>query len=414
MTLFKSFTAALAAFSLSSGVWLAPQPEPEEAEIRGYFAGASCEAGSSDIYERGDVELAGREATSLLGVRAAYRSPRGAGTRVAVLSSGLEPDNPALVGASLEPGINLTGSASALSDPYGMGTALTSVIVGQNRSDARVTGIAPRATVFPVRILLEPPRDLGSPGFAIADVVADGINQSIDGGADVVLVGVALEAGSPALEQAVTRAEAEGVVVVAPAGDVVGETDVESYDNPRYPAAYPTVLSVGAVNSEAGASSGTLRADSMNVAAPGQNVVVANGARGTCVASTEGTNTRYAAAFVAGAAATLISRFPNETPEQIRFRLEVTAVRVTDVRSNAVGWGMIDLPNALVFIDDGTATGPESPNTPRPEQATVAGHDVPVQEPDPLRLTRPLSMGAGAITALGGLGLLVIALRRRI
>lgn len=412
MPLRPATSALIAALSLGASAW-SVAPAPQDPEIRGYFASEPCVAGSPATYERGDVELAGREATSLLGVRSTYGSPRGAGTRVAVLSTGLEPGNPALVGANLEEGVNLTDGVSALSDPYGMGTALTSIIVGQNRSDARVTGIAPRATAFPVRIFLEPPEDLASPGYPIADVVAEGVNQAIDQDADVVLVGVALPFGSPALEQAVARAESEGVVVVAPAGDVLEDDDVESTDNPRYPAAYPTVLSVGAVNSNAGSSSNTLRAESVNVAAPGQNVVVANGARGTCIASTGQTNTTYSAAFVAGAAATLLSQFPDETPEQIRFRLEVTGVRVTDTQSSAVGWGMIDLPNALAFIDDGTANGPDSPNTTPPEPTPVAGQDVPEAEPDPLRMTKPLSIAAGAITALGGLGLLVIALRRR-
>ena len=402
------------AIALAAGLSLpATLPEPTEPEVRGYFAPEPCIPGSSDTYQRGDVDLTGQEATSLLGVRAIQGTATGAGTRVAVLSTGVEPGNPAIQGAAVEPGVNLTEGSSALADPYGMGTALTSIIVGQNRRDARVTGLAPRATVVPVRVFLQPPDDLASPGYPIADVVAEGVNQAIDQDADVVLVGVALPFGSPALEQAVARAESEGVVVVAPAGDVLEDDDVESTDNPRYPAAYPTVLSVGAVNSNAGSSSNTLRAESVNVAAPGQNVVVANGARGTCIASTGQTNTTYSAAFVAGAAATLLSQFPDETPEQIRFRLEVTGVRVTDTQSSAVGWGMIDLPNALAFIDDGTANGPDSPNTTPPEPTPVAGQDVPEAEPDPLRMTKPLSIAAGAITALGGLGLLVIALRRR-
>lgn len=88
-------------------------------------------------------------------------------------------------------------------------------------------------------------------------------------------------------------------------------------------------------------------------------------------------------------------------------------MRVTDTQSSAVGWGMIDLPNALAFIDDGTANGPQSPNTTPPEPTPVAGQEVPEPVPDPLRMTKPLSIAAGAIVAFGSLGLLLIALRRR-
>ncbi len=68
-----------------------------------------------------------------------------------------------------------------------------------------------------------------------------GITWSVDNGADIIVMSFAGKEASYVLEEALEYAEENGVLVIASAGNY-------SSDNAVYPAAYPTVVSVGALD----------------------------------------------------------------------------------------------------------------------------------------------------------------------
>lgn len=60
-------------------------------------------------------------------------------------------------------------------------------------------------------------------------------------------------------------------------------------------------------------------------------------------------------------------------------------------------------PGAMLFVDDGTAHGPLSPNHEKPEVKEPEGRDPTVPDPDPQRVTKPVTyvgLAAGAAVSL--------------
>jgi subtilisin family serine protease len=100
----------------------------------------------------------------------------------------------------------------------------------------------------------------------------------------------------------------------------------------------------------------------VDVVAPGTNILTAFHAAGDCMLSGEEASTSFATAYVSAAAALLAERYPQESPAQWAYRLEVTAARAQPAeRDDLVGWGIVRPDQALSFVDDGTAAGPPSP-----------------------------------------------------
>ena len=89
-----------------------------------------------------------------------------------------------------------------------------------------------------------------------------------------------------------------------------------------YPASYPTVIAVGAVDSGGQRADFSQTGPYLGLVAPGVNVV-SIGPRGP--GQWQGNGTSYAAPFVTGTAALVRAYHPQLTAAQVRHRLEVTA-----------------------------------------------------------------------------------------
>ena len=121
-------------------------------------------------------------------------------------------------------------------DQNSHGTHVTSTILGYNLLGTPVNGVAPLATVIPVKVL-------GNGGFGWSSVVARGITYVADLKAGPLAghpVVINMSLGGPeldAMEQAaIDYAIAQGVIIVASAGNE-GEAGM------GYPGAYPPVIS---------------------------------------------------------------------------------------------------------------------------------------------------------------------------
>jgi len=116
----------------------------------------------------------------------------------------------------------------------------------------------------------------------------------------------------------VSEAVDAGVLVVAAAGDLAGETD----GNPApYPAVYPDVLGVGAVGPDALRWPDSQYGPYVDLVAPGAAVVTLQ--RGDGMVTVDGTG--VAAGFVAGAAALVRGADRDASPREIAHRLTATA-----------------------------------------------------------------------------------------
>ncbi|MEU9088523.1 type VII secretion-associated serine protease mycosin [Streptomyces sp. NPDC048357] len=286
----------------------------------------------------------------LLALRAeeAWGTTRGDGVTVAVLDTGVDDSHPDLAGQVLE-GTDLIGMGAGRGDRAWArhGTAMAGIIAGHGHGPSRgqgVLGIAPQARILPVRVILEE----GDPGRGKArdskgGALAEGIRWAADHGADVINLSLGDDSDSAHHEagedEAVQYALAKGVVVVASAGNG-GETG----DRVSYPAAYPGVIAVTAVDRRGKKAKFSTRNWYATVSAPGVDVVIADPDRSYY----EGWGTSAAAAFVSGAAALIKAEHPDLSPAQIKKLLEDTASdSPAGGRDDARGHGTVDPVAAL-------------------------------------------------------------------
>ncbi|MET9341651.1 S8 family serine peptidase [Nonomuraea sp. NPDC003804] len=275
----------------------------------------------------------------------AWRVTRGGGVTVAVLDTGVDARHPDLTGAVIK-GPDLTGQAASGARWGHHGTAMASLIAGRGHGegrDAGVLGIAPEATVLSVRVTLEnddPRREFQRTRASGQDALARGIRYAADQGAQVISMslggGSGTWEGSAAEEEAVQYALARGAVLVASAGN-----DGDGPNRKNFPAAYPGVIAVGAVDRKLRVTPFSNRRPYLSVVAPGKQIVSADGPRSYVI----GDGTSSAAAMVAGIAALIRSAYPRLTPLQVRRAIESGAGGRG--HSSAYGHGVVDAARAL-------------------------------------------------------------------
>ncbi|WP_374773198.1 type VII secretion-associated serine protease mycosin [Streptomyces sp. NBC_01310] len=346
----------------------------------------------------------------LLALRAeeAWGTTRGDGVTVAVLDTGVDDSHPDLAGQVLD-GTDLIGMGAGRGDRAWArhGTAMAGIIAGHGHGPSRgqgVLGIAPQARILPVRVILEE----GDPGRAKArdskgGALAEGIRWAADHGADVINMSLGDDSDSAHHEagedEAVQYALGKGVVVVASAGNG-GETG----DRVSYPAAYPGVIAVTAVDRRGKKAKFSTRNWYATVSAPGVDVVIADPDRSYY----EGWGTSAAAAFVSGAVALVKAAHPDLSPAQIKKLLEDTASNApAGGRDDARGHGLVDPAAALQVAQ---AMRPEA-SVPVP---AAAGSTYFGPGPEPVRPPeRGARLGASAAAAAGAVLLVVAGLLAR-
>jgi subtilisin family serine protease len=205
-------------------------------------------------------------------------------------------------------------------------------------------GIAPRARILPVRVILED----GDPSRAKArstrgNALAEGIRWAADHGADVINLSLGDDSASAHPEsgedEAIQYALRKGVAVVASAGN-----GGEKGDHVSYPAAYPGVITATAVDRYGTRAPFSTRRWYATVSAPGVDVIIADPDRKYY----EGWGTSAAAAFVSGAVALVRSAHPDLTPAQIKRLLRDTARNApADGRDDSRGFGFVDPAAAI-------------------------------------------------------------------
>lgn len=347
-----------------------------------------------------------------LGIRNAWKLSDGA-VRVAVVDSGVNDDNPHLRGRIVK-GTAVFGSGDGTTDSYGTGTAIASQIAAAKVDGSGLEGVAPEARIVPVRAYESLQSETGAPN---ADRIAKGIAwASSQQGVKVIVVGQATLTDSAALRSAVAKATKAGALVVAAAGDSSLRTD-NKQTGPllTYPAAYPEVIGVTAVDAQGQATAATLAGAQVSLAAPGMNVLAAQG-NGDCVLSGSQPTSALATGYVGAIAALVAAAHPKETPADWRYRLLATALRPTpQTRSNATGWGIVAAYPAINFVNDGTRPGPPNPRFPDSSSPTATPTPLPAPpdgEQDRTQLIAGV-LGFAAIAVVAAGLLIGQAVRRR-
>jgi subtilisin family serine protease len=249
-------------------------------------------------------------------------------------------------------------------------------------------GIAPAAKILPVL----PASDTA--------LVAEGINWSVAQGAKVINMSFGV-LGSDDLAAAVKAAAAADVVLIASSGN-----DGRGGSGYRYPAAYPEVLPVGAVDRNGKVAAFSSKGAEVRISAPGVNIAVADGEKPDAYAVVDGTSP--ATAMVSGAAALIRAKYPELSAAEVVDRLTSTAVdRGPPGRDDSYGFGELDIMAAL------TAKQPTA--KPSSTAPTVTGAPAPGARPesgDGGGIPPLLIIGVGVVLLVGVGVVLVVRVRK--
>jgi hypothetical protein len=235
----------------------------------------------------------GNRMLDFLGV-AGDTSKWGQGVTVAVLDSGVMPDSTFGQGRVRYLDIGL-GTAAGSGSEDGHGTAVAALAAGA-APDA--PGVAPAAGILSIRVT-------GTDGMSDIFTLSQAIVAAVDAGARIVNISLGGYATTGMLSQAIGYADAQGVVIVASAGN-------DQAAQLTWPAADPRVISVGAVDAAEQQVYFSNSGPQLQMTAPGYGVQTAwlDGQRVVF----DGTSA--SAPIVAGAIAAMMSQNPGMTATQ--------------------------------------------------------------------------------------------------
>ncbi|MEU8419587.1 S8 family serine peptidase [Micromonospora sp. NPDC048835] len=307
---------------------LSPKPGPSTSSAgppsgSGTPAGCTTTAGSSRRSNWAQLRMAADGAWDL---------SRGNGVMVAVLDSGVDGKLPQLSGR-VAVGADVTvGNGRGDTDCLGTGTAMAGIIAASAGGDNTPAGIAPDATILPIRMVGDSPR-----GRAMD--AANAIEVAVSAGASVVALGSHVDLGDSTVVASITTALNHDVVVVvgAPTKPVTVPAGGER-------SATGALLLAGGVGAD-GQFAEEYQPGTVEVVAPGIDVATL-GTGDTGVLSNTGT--QYAVAFVAGQAALVRAAYPDLTAVQVEERIRSTADAMQEGKAaDRYGAGMIN-PAAAV------------------------------------------------------------------
>lgn len=390
-------------------------------------------------------------AEAMLDYTSAWRFSRGAGQKVAVIDTGVNP-NPRL--PALEPGGDYVSNTDGLQDCDSHGTLVAGIIAGSPSPLDGFAGVAPDATILSIRQNSAVYGLVGagggqrndpnavSTGYGNTLTLAYAVTRAVDLGATVI--NLSMVACSPAraapddaaLGTALRYAFERNVVVVAAAGNVgkQGGTGMcvtqntmsdpnlplerawESVSTIASPAWFDEyVLTVAAVTPAAAPADFSLRGPWIGVAAPGERItsLAANGSGLTnalpdqqgVLAPINGTS--FAAPFVSGLVALIRSQRPDLSARQVIDLIERTARTPGRGPNIATGYGVIDPVAALTYAlpaadqQRDPAAGTPIPGRPHPDPADQRAKII------------VFSVAIGCLVLMGVVWALSIARRRR-
>lgn len=179
--------------------------------------------------------------------------------RVAIIDTGVDTTHPDLADQIVET-INIFAE-STMNDRQGHGTHTAGIIAAKPNRQTQTRGICPSCQIIVIKAI-------NDDGYGSDVTVAQGIDDAINAEAKVINLSIGSANDAPAIKAAIERALAADIIVVAAAGN--------SENRPGeavFPAAYPGVLAVSAINKDNQIASFAQNNPGIDIVAPGVDIM---------------------------------------------------------------------------------------------------------------------------------------------
>lgn len=281
-------------------------------------------------------------------------TPGTADVVVAVVDSGVDSTHPDLAGrVDVARGRSFLGDLEGAdtADGYGHGTHVAGIIAANTGNGIDIAGCAPGVTLLPVRVL-----DGAGKGDTFS--LSRGIRYAADQGAEVINLSLGTPSDAQVLKEAIDYAVARGCVVVAASGNR-GMLGLD------YPAAYPSVVSVGASDATDSRASFSQYGAELDFMAPGVttmqpstvgilSLAPVSGPAARGYSTTRDAGTSMAAPHVSAAVALVRSLHPSWAPSTVINRLAATAQDLAEPGKDlTTGYGLVRIDAALGASESG-------------------------------------------------------------
>lgn len=338
---------------------------------------AAAEPGTCDVKPGADASDVVPWQQTRLDYDRVHAFATGAGITVAVVDSGLTRQEPQVARISVTSPTNVMGAPYAADDvldceDYGHGTRVAALIAAPAVAGVGFVGLAPGATIMPIKYRDSSTQDVGGD----SDAVARGIDAAVNAGADVI--NLSLQApDTPALRAAMTRAAQADIVVVASSGNVTGEGLPEAYPG-KYAAedAFANVIAVGASDDTDTVTPFSVTGPQVGVVAPGAQILAPTQIQGFYTED----GTSFSTPLVSATAALVRQTHPGLSAAEVVTRIEATADNPgVAVPGADYGWGIVDpylavtaeRSDARQQPDRGSVPAAPAPQLPGPPDHTL-------------------------------------------
>jgi serine protease len=282
-----------------------------------------------------------------INLEGAWNNAKGNGATVAVIDTGIT-QVPDLKETKFVKGYDFVNDRADAADDNGHGTHVAGTIAQSTNNNYGVAGIAYEANLMPLKVL-------GADGSGTITDIAEAIRFAADNGADVINMSLGGGGDADVMREAIDYAYSKGVMIVAAAGNA-------NDSSASYPARYPQVMAVAALDSAGGKAPYSNFGAGVDISAPGGATMNGDPAGGilqntidpetgaSVFTALQGTS--MAAPHVAGVAA-LVKSVGVEDPEQIAAVLKQSARVIQDDELNHFGAGQLDADAAVKLAQKG-------------------------------------------------------------
>ncbi|MCK9368534.1 S8 family serine peptidase [Candidatus Dojkabacteria bacterium] len=252
-------------------------------------------------------------------------------------------------------------------DTFGHGTFVSNVIAGAANNGVAGVGISPNVKIMPIRVIGDYWNGIvWEDNVGSSLVTSFGIMYAVNSGANIINLSVGGASGSLFESIIIDYAEDSNVVVVASSGNA-GASSV------LFPAAYSSVIAVGASNMDGSKTTYSNYGSNLDIVAPVEEAGIINQSytcyfTSNCLTNSEvlsipsqftqfstalSAGTSFSAPQVSAAAALIKSAHPLWNAWQIRQALVMGAVPVSpDGKPNvSIGFGVLNVYNSVRGVD---------------------------------------------------------------